>query len=77
MPKLLHVQSSPNLTGSVTRALSTEFVENWKASHADTEVELLDLALNPLPHWGPDAFAAFTTPEDKRTPVQQEAISLS
>ncbi len=77
MAKLLHVQSSPNLTGSVTRALSTDFVERWKASHGEFEVELLDLARDPLPHWGPDAISGFMTPEAGRTPEQQAAVDLS
>jgi FMN-dependent NADH-azoreductase len=74
---LLHVQSSPNITTSVTRSLSTEFVQAWAASHAETEVDLLDLAKDPLPHWGPDAISGFLTPEDKRTPAQQAAVDLS
>lgn len=77
MSKLLHVQSSPNLEGSVTRALSAEFVENWVASHDGVEVEVLDLARDPLPHWGPDALSGFATPEGERTPAQQAAVDLS
>lgn len=75
--KLLHVQSSPNLTTSVTRTLSSEFVESWCKSHPDTEVELLDLAKDPLPYWGPDAISGFLAPDGERTPAQQAAVDLS
>lgn len=77
MPKLLHIQSSPNLVNSVTRTLSSEFVETWAASHPDTEIDLLDLAKDPLPHWGPDAISGFFAPEDARSPAQQAAVDIS
>jgi len=77
MPKLLHIQSSPNLEGSITRTLSNEFVAAWRASHAGTEVELLDLALDPLPHWDADAIAGFLAQDGTRTPAQQQAVDLS
>ncbi|HWW65811.1 MAG TPA: NAD(P)H-dependent oxidoreductase [Sphingomonadaceae bacterium] len=77
MIRLLHVQSSPNLVNSVTRGLSSEFVERWQGSHPSTEVETLDLARDPLPHWGPEAIRGFMTPEGERTPEGQAAVDLS
>lgn len=77
MPKLLHIQSSPNLTSSVSRQLSDEFVAAFTASHPEFEVDRLDLARDPLPHWGPDAISGFMTPESERTPVQQAAVDIS
>lgn len=77
MIKLLHVKSSPNLAGSISRQLGDEFVEKWQASHPATEVDTLDLARDPLPHWGPDAISGFITPEGERTPGQQAAVDLS
>jgi FMN-dependent NADH-azoreductase len=59
MPKLLHVQSSPNLVRSITRTLSDEFAAKWVNSHEHFTVERLDLAQNPLPHWGPEAISGF------------------
>ena len=77
MIKLLHVQSSPNLTSSVTRELSLEFIDRWKASHPATVVETLDLVRDPVPHWGPEAIKGFMTPEHQRTPAGQAAVDLS
>ncbi|MBB5986700.1 FMN-dependent NADH-azoreductase [Sphingobium lignivorans] len=77
MIKLLHIQSSPNLTNSVTRILSDEFVAQWRASHPETEVETLDLALDPIPHWGPDAIGGFMAKDGERTPEGQAAVDLS
>jgi FMN-dependent NADH-azoreductase len=77
MPRLLHIQSSPNLENSISRTLSTEFVEKWVAAHAGTEVELLDLARRPLPHWGPEAIGAFAANGGERSAAEQAAIDLS
>ena len=77
MSKLLHVQSSPNLDGSITRTLSDEFVAKWLESHPQFEVETLDLARDTIPHWGPDAISGFMTPEGQRTAAGQAAVDLS
>ncbi len=77
MPKLLHIQSSPNLTTSHTRTLADKFVATWVASHENVEVETLDLVLDPLPHYGPDALAANFVPPDERTPGMIEALEIS
>lgn len=77
MTKLLHVQSSPNLVNSITRALSDEFVAKWLESHPQFEVETLDLALDPLPHWGPEAIKGFMAQDGERTPEGQAAVDLS
>jgi len=50
MPRLLLVQSSPNLENSVTRALSEKFVQTWVANYAGVDVDVLDVAAEPLPH---------------------------
>jgi FMN-dependent NADH-azoreductase len=77
MPRLLHIQSSPNLVNSVTRALSDKFVETWTSNHANVEIDRLDLAANPLPHFGPaNLAAAVVQPEDYK-PETRAAVALS
>ncbi len=76
MPRLLHIQSSPNLDGSLTRVLSRQFVQTWTASHHDTQVELLDLATDPVPHFGPEILAA-RGPQEEWSPATQAAVALS
>lgn len=77
MPRLLHIQSSPNLANSVTRALSDKFVETWSGSHANVEVDRLDLATDPLPHFGPASLAAAVVKLEDYTPETREAVALS
>jgi FMN-dependent NADH-azoreductase len=77
MPNLLHIQSSPNMGESVTRVLSEKFVETWRSSHANVEVDRLDLVAEPLPHLGPDLLRAFACPAEERTPEMAAAIAIS
>ncbi len=77
MPRLLHIQSSPNLTNSITRALSERFVETWTSSHANVEVEVLDLATDPLPHFGAASLAAGILSVEEYPPETREAVALS
>jgi len=76
MPRLLHVQSSPNLATSSTRALSEKFVQTWVANHANTEVETLDVVANPIPHFGPEIMGA-ALPQDQWTDATRSALALS
>lgn len=77
MPHLLHIQSSPNVFASLTRKLSTQFVETWTASHANVEVETLDLVLDPLPHFGPEHLGGLFMPPDQHTPEMAAAKATS
>ena len=77
MPHLLQIQSSPNLKNSVTRELSEKFVQAWTRNHANVEVEVLDLAVDPLPHFGPDSLQALALPANEQTPEMRRAAALS
>jgi len=77
MPRLLHIQSSPNLANSITRALSDKFVQTWTSNHANVEVEVLDLAADPLPHFGAASLAAGVLPPADHTPETRDAVALS
>lgn len=77
MTRLLQVQSSPNLDNSVTRTLSEKFVQTWTRTHEHVNVELLDLAVNPLPHFGPEVLAGLARSPDQRTPEMRRAVELS
>lgn len=77
MPRLLHIQSSPNLGDSVSRTLSSKFVQTWTSNHPNVDVDVLDLAANPLPHFGPDILMAASRASDERTPAMREAMALS
>jgi FMN-dependent NADH-azoreductase len=77
LPRLLHIQSSPNMGASITRQLSSRFVETWTANHANVEVEVLDLVADPPAHLGPVHIQAFMTPPPDRTPEMRAALADS
>lgn len=77
MPRLLHIQSSPNLKNSVTRLLSEKFVDTWTSNHANVQVELLDLVLDPIPHLGPDLLQGLALPAEEQTPAMRSEVARS
>jgi FMN-dependent NADH-azoreductase len=53
--KLLHIDSSPMGTQSVSRELTHRTVAQWQATHAGTTVEYLDLAADAPSHLDMDS----------------------
>jgi FMN-dependent NADH-azoreductase len=77
MPTLLHIDSSPLYGRSVSRQLSSAFVERWQASHSGAVVIDRDLNATSIPPVNAAWVAAVFTPEDARTPEQRQALTLS
>lgn len=77
MPRLLNIQSSPNLISSASRAISKAFVEKYMSSHPNTELVDLDLAQNPPAHFGPDHFKAHSAPVEDHGPENTAALEAS
>jgi FMN-dependent NADH-azoreductase len=77
MPRLLHIQSSPNLDGSISRVLSQKFVDKWLETHANVEIDTLDLAVDAPPHFGPELMAAAGKAPEEWSAETRQAIELS
>jgi FMN-dependent NADH-azoreductase len=77
MPTLLHVDSSPLYGRSVSRQLTGAFVTQWKSSHPDGNVIDRDLNATSIPPITADWVSAVYTPEEARTPEQNQLLSLS
>ena len=77
MTSLLHLDSSARTAGSVSRALTAQFADDWAAANPGGTVAYRDLALEPLPHltegW---VRAAFSAP-DERDSALRFALSRS
>ena len=79
--KLLHIDSSPLGSASISRELSRRTVAAWTASHPATTVEYLDLALDAPSHLNMDSLgfklgidAAQLTPAQKRENALSEQL---
>ena len=74
---LLEIDSSPLGSRSVSRHLTQEFVESWKAANPDGHVLTRDLNSTPIPPIDGAWVAAAYTPEAQQTPEQRNLLSLS
>ncbi len=77
MPTLLHIDSSPLYGHSVSRQLSSAFVDQWKSSHPDATLIERDLTSTFIPPINAEWVTAVYTPEDSRTPEQKQLLTLS
>jgi FMN-dependent NADH-azoreductase len=77
MSALIRFDSSPMRESSISRKLTTKFVETWRKTHSGGKVierDLTTLGLKPIDViW----LAAIQTPEAALTKEQKEAIALS
>jgi FMN-dependent NADH-azoreductase len=77
MPTLLHLDSSPLYSRSVSRELTAAFVTQWKTSHPDGRVVDRDLNATAILPITAEWVAAVYAPEEARTPEQKELLALS
>lgn len=77
MSVLLHIDSSPLGSASISRHLSSEFVQRWQEAHPGGEVITRDLAVSPLPAIDANWIGASFTPPEARTSDQRNALVLS
>jgi FMN-dependent NADH-azoreductase len=78
MNTLLEIDSSPlDAPASISRTLTTAYVERWKLAHPDGQVIRRDLATSHLPAITAEWIAASFTPAAALTPEQRETLTLS
>ncbi|MBB5956749.1 FMN-dependent NADH-azoreductase [Saccharothrix tamanrassetensis] len=73
MSKLLHVSASPRAEASESLAIASAFVEAYRESHPEDEVEHWDLWDGSLPAFGPAATGAKMAVIRGLEPVGEEA----
>jgi len=72
MNRLLFVTSSVFGLESKTRQIGAEFVAAWGKAHAGTAVVERSLSPESMPHLTQETIAAWSLPEEKRSPRQRE-----
>lgn len=77
MPTLLHLDSSPLYGASISRELSSTFVNHWKEANSGGTVLERDLTATTIPPVDANWIGAAYTPEDVRTPEQKDILALS
>ena len=76
MATLLHLDSSP-LASSISRELTREFVNTWKASHPTGQVIGRDLAANPPKPVDQAWIHSIFTPDEALQPEQRALLAYS
>jgi len=76
MTTLLIVNSSPR-SNSISRKLTHQFAEDWKARHPNGRIVERDLSDGTIPYLNESWIEAAYTPEAQRTPAQREFLTLS
>jgi FMN-dependent NADH-azoreductase len=76
MPSLLAVLTSPRGDYSVSRALTAQFVDQWKKEHGG-EVVTRDLCKTKLPFVDLPWIAGAYTPAEQHSPEMTEALAIS
>jgi FMN-dependent NADH-azoreductase len=77
MSTLLHIDSSPLYGRSVSRQLTSAFVDEWKSSHLDGTIIDRDLNATLISPITVEWVGAAYTPEEARTPQQKELLAVS
>jgi FMN-dependent NADH-azoreductase len=76
MTTLLIVNSSPR-SNSISRKLTYQFAEDWKARHPNGRIVERNLSDGTIPYLNESWIEAAYTPEAQRTPEQRDMLALS
>ena len=74
---ILHIDSSPMESRSVSKKLSHQIVTELKTKFSDHQVTYHDYGASPLPHLSPTVLSAFFTPAPDQSVLQKDAVALS
>ncbi|EJO95003.1 NAD(P)H dehydrogenase (quinone) [Ectopseudomonas mendocina DLHK] len=77
MSRVLVIESSARQQGSVSRQLTQQFIANWQAAHPADQVQLRDVASDPLPHLDATLLGGWMTPSEQQSDAEKAALARS
>lgn len=77
MSHVLIIESSARQQDSVSRQLTRDFIQQWQAAHPGGQINVRDVAANPLPHLDADLLGGWMKPAEQRSMPEQEAFERS
>ena len=77
MSRILVIESSARQQGSVSRELTQQFIANWQAAHPADQVQVRDLAAEPLPHLDATLLGGWMTPSEQQNDAEKAALARS
>lgn len=77
MSRVLVIESSARQQGSVSRELTRQFIDNWQAAHPADQIQIRDLAVEPVPHLDATLLGGLMTPSEQQSEVEKAALARS
>lgn len=77
MSRVLVIESSARQQGSVSRELTRQFIDNWQAAHPADQIQIRDLAVEPVPHLDATLLGGWMTPSEQQSEVEKAALARS
>ena len=77
MARILVIESSARQQGSVSRQLTEQFIAQWKTAHPQDQVQVRDLALEPVPHLDATLLGGWMKPAPQQSAAEREALQRS
>ncbi|GIZ11429.1 FMN-dependent NADH-azoreductase [Pseudomonas sp. NCCP-436] len=77
MSRVLVIESSARQQGSVSRELTRQFITNWQAANPADQIQLRDLAAEPVPHLDATLLGGWMTPSEQQSEAEKAALARS
>lgn len=77
MSRVLVIESSARQQGSVSRELTRQFIANWQAAHPADQIQVRDLAVEPVPHLDATLLGGWMTPTEQQSEAEKAALERS
>ncbi|CAE6904769.1 FMN-dependent NADH-azoreductase [Ectopseudomonas oleovorans] len=77
MSRILVIESSARQQGSVSRELTQQFIANWQAAHPTDQIQVRDLAVDPVPHLDATLLGGWMTPSEQQSEAEKAALARS
>ena len=77
MSRVLVIESSARQQGSVSRELTRQFIGNWQAAHPADQIQIRDLAVEPVPHLDATLLGGWMTPSEQQSEAEKAALTRS
>ena len=77
MSRVLVIESSARQQGSVSRELTQQFIAKWQATHPADQIQVRDLAAEPVPHLDATLLGGWMTPSEQQSEAEKAALARS
>jgi len=77
MSRVLVIESSARQQGSVSRELTQQFIAKWQAEHPADQIQVRDLAAEPVPHLDATLLGGWMTPSEQQSEAEKAALARS